>query len=248
VRAETIILRLGLLGDVLVPIAVDSTDTEQRLRRLFSNWIDDSVSSQLLDVTPALAIHLGGGATSARGPRTAPHLRRSQDVLARSDNAIDVLHQLAFILGGIHDQGRAAPPGPPRLRLFTCGESVVLADVDPPHLTADRALAAHGIHERCQWGVHLDPGNQTVEVPPPLAGNWGHTDMHPPDETTRWLLAGIVLWHHDEDLGAAFAHSLRRNGRSSWLQSLQRADEFGMLSIAYNRASLRQGVRQLLLS
>ncbi len=249
-RADSLILRVGPARDVLVPIEADSTDTAALLRVVFEEWLDTdpTIAEQLAEVTPALSVNLATQAATDRGPRALPHLRSSKDVLFRANEPIAVVHQLAWILGGIHERAtRDARPWV-NLRLFTHGGRAVLVDAAPPHLLADRELAALDVHERCHWGVMVDGGS--VSVVPALAGRWNAAGLTPPaggaTEATRQQLAGVVALDPSPTAAPAFARAIRRSERADWFRVLAATVEAGRFLHVADRAALRRAITSLL--
>ena len=250
-RADSLILRVGPARDVLVPIEADSTDTAALLRVVFEEWLDTdpTIAEQLAEVTPALSVNLATQAATDRGPRALPHLRRSKDVLFRANEPIAVVHQLAWILGGIHERAtRDARPWV-NLRLFTHGGRAVLVDAAPPHLLADRELAALDVHERCHWGVIVADG--TLSAPPPLAGRWDAAGLPPAGEVIEWgpqQLVGVVALDPSPAAAPAFARAAGRSERADWFRVLAATVEAGRFLHVADRAALRRAITSLLRS
>jgi len=239
------VLRIGHHRDALVPVQADSPASLQLARRLFAPWIDDTVADDLADTTPAFAVHLTSSGP-ARGRRSLPHLRAGREVLARSHDPNEILHALAYALGGLHERTPDDDRSWVHLRAFTRGERIVLADVHRPHLLADRELERDGIAELVHTGVELVEPTMLV-VPPPLQVDWAAEGVPAPTGHHRHELCGAVVLGHDDPTPAETLARLSANSTSGqWFTTCADLIERGCVRTVRDRAGARTAVQALL--
>lgn len=244
--ADTFVIRVGEGRNTLVAIQTDAPETLAGLRRLFADWLDDSMIPELGHRPPPFVINLGHG-HSETGARMVPHVRNGSLVLARSRDPQAIVHALSRVIGGVHARRPDARSTRLGLRAFVLGENVVLTDAAPPHLVADRTLADDGIEEIVGWDVEVTPPGR-VRFSPPLPGmRWAETPWTPPAELGEHRLVGIVVRHDEPMTPAKYVTDLAIfNGDRRWFQVLGELAASGRITGGSDRAALREGVRQLL--
>jgi len=252
-------------------VHADTTTTLERLRALFTNWVDDTNA----DVPWAFSVQIDGsrraatghapdgepdqpGRGAARGPRAVPQLRLGRRVFARSRSADEIFVALASVLGGVlasQDKTRCWLA----LRAFATADAAALADVHPATMSADRSLARHGIVELHTWVVAIEPSSSgasaTIEVPPVLSGlDWSGAGLTPPAANgLSYLLAGLVGIDSSPEFGDKTGGSVATPGQqlarfgarhhaAGWFATVRRLVETDHAVIAPDRQGARNHI------
>ena len=244
--AGTFVVRLGPTRSTLVAVQTDSAASLTRLRALFAAWLDDTMTAELADRSPAFRIHLAEPDGAGRGPRSVPHLRHGSLVLARSVRGEDVAHALAQVLGGIGADAPRAGTARVWLRLFTRGSQAVLVDAGRPHLLADRQLEAAGIHEVANWGIDLTRDGTLAPVGTLETLDWAAAGLAAPEPAPVLQLVGVAHLGEPESTGALVASLAAHSLQPGWFDALQAMSDQGLIRTAPSRAGLRSAVRALL--
>lgn len=230
-RAADLVVRLGADRDVLVLIGCDSDTTVRVLRERYAAWLDDSMLTELADERPAFAVHLGE-ATGEGHIRSLPHLRSSNEVLARG-TADAVLEALDRVLGDIRERRPDDERPWVSMRVFTKGTSAVLTDLPRPHLVADRQLLDAGIREVVNWGIISD--GRHVTIAPPL-----HSDV-----ATQFEVVGTLTFEPEPAQPAErLVRLASRSTHPAWFEAVATPSEHGEITTVSDRQAARRAILQ----
>lgn len=241
-----LVVRLGVRGERLVPIATDSQRSLDQLRCLLSAWLDDSVASELSAAPATFHVRLRPAA-AGHGRRHLPSLRHGSVHLTQARAATPVAHALCALLAGIHDSGRHALPVV-GLRAFAREDRLVFVDTPSSMLVSDRSLLADGIAELAAWQLLLRPdGLIGVAEPLPLLDWSGAGLERPAPYATSWSPAGMIVVN-DSPLapGALLAALARHCSDPAWFRTVADAVAAHRAQSVVDHHGIRTALRTLL--
>lgn len=184
------------LGGRLIGIRADTGDTADTLRQLLGRYLEYHD-----DVSAAVSVRCATTST-ARGRASVPQLLLGNRLIARSRNAVDVLHALDRLLAGIAAEAEPVIAAPRvMLRMIAKNGRAVLLDAPPAAMLGVGQLNRGGVREIARYGTVVD--GTTVQPDPELDLDWAAAGLGAPTPLGPMTLVGLVALEPSSSAGSS---------------------------------------------